>query len=104
MQVGEVDPVLLGHLLAGDAGGAQEALDGLLRRADAGAFALLAPVGLGRGQPLGHQRQAPWAGKRGQRLGQQPLGRQLLPRHPLQIPRRLRLHARRDLFAKEFKQ
>ena len=38
MQVGEVDAVSLGQLVPGQAGGAQETLDGLVRRAEAEAL------------------------------------------------------------------
>jgi hypothetical protein len=100
--MGEIEPLALDKLVAGQAGGTQEALDGLVGRADAGPLALLVAFRLGRGQPLGHQRQASGPREGRQRLRQQPLGGQLLARHPLEILRRLRLHARRDLFAKEF--
>src|SRR6185437_14749365 len=42
--------------------------------------------------------------ERRQRLRQQPLGRQALARHPLQVARGLRLHPRRDLFGGQFQQ
>ena len=102
MDLREIEPVTLDQLVARQAGGAQEALDGLVGRADAGTFAFLVPLGLGGGQPLGHQRQAPGPRERRQRFWQQPLGRQPLTRHPLEIPRRLRLHARGDLFGEQF--
>ncbi len=103
-QAGEPHPVPLDQLVAGQARRAQKAVDGRVRRAHAGAFALLMAVSLRRGQPLDHQGQAARACERGQGLGQEPGFRQAFARHPLQITRGLGLHTRRDFLGQQFEQ
>ena len=81
-----------------------EAGDGLLRRIDARALALLAQVGrLGR-HALHHQRQPPRRRVRPGLARREPLRLQPLGDQPPQILRRPRLHARRDLLGEQFQQ
>jgi hypothetical protein len=100
----EPDAVSLDQLLASDAGGAQEAFDRGLRRADAGALALLRPVGLGRGQALGAQRQPPRAGESLELLEPEVRRLQALDGHALEVARRAGLHPRGYLLGKELEQ
>ena len=85
-------------------GGAQEALDGIVRRADARALLLLLHVGLLDRQAVHREREAP-RGDEG--LGalveepgiDQPVGDELA-----QILGRARLHARGDFLGEQFEQ
>ena len=84
--------------------GFEESRDGVVRRADARTFLLLAHVGLAHRHAVHRERQPP---RRHERLGafvdkpgiDQPVGDELA-----QILRRPRLHARRDLFREKFEQ
>ncbi len=100
----EQHPVAFHEVAARKAGGAQEALDRLFGRVGLGALALLLAVGLGGRQAVGDQGQAARAGEGLDPLGQETGLGQALARHALQVARGLGLHARRDLFGKQFEQ
>ena len=83
----------------GKARALQEALHRLVRRADARAAPFLADIGARRRQAVDHQRQPPRRGE-GARLGErEPRRLQPFADQALEILRRARLHARRDLLA-----
>ena len=104
MQLREPDAVLLHKLIAGEAGGPQEAVHRSLRRPDPGALALFVTIALGRRQPLDHQGETARPRERPHRLRSEPLGSQSLARHPLQVAGRRSLHPGRDLLGEQFKQ
>ena len=106
----DIEFALLGVLLdfcvldALKAGALEEALDRALRRADARALALLAPMRLRLGQADDVQRQPPRRREALRALIGHVRVDQRVGDQPLQIVRRLALHARRDFFAEEFKE
>ncbi len=104
MDVGEPDAVLLHQLLAGQAGGTQEPFHRLVGGPDPGALAVLVPVALGRGQPLGHQGQAARAAEGLHGLRDQALAGQVFARQALEVARGLGLHARGNFFGEQFDQ
>ena len=82
----------------------QKTLDRRFRRADARALALLAQVGLGRGQAHDMQRQAPRRDEALRALVKQIALDQRAGDEALQILRRLPLHAGGDFFAEKFEE
>ena len=85
-------------------GGAQKTGDRLFGRADLGAFAFFLEIGRARRHALHGQRKT---ARRGESLGafvSEPGRDQPVGDHFLQVIGGARLHARRDLFGKEFKQ
>jgi hypothetical protein len=106
---GDIEVALLVGLHFGFAdrfepGGFEESGDGVVRRADARAFLLLAHVGLARRHAVHGKREPP---RRHERLGavideagiDQPVGHELA-----QILRRPRLHARGNFFGEKLEQ
>ena len=106
---GDVELALLGVLLdlripdSGEPGALEEPSDRALGRADARPLALLAPMRLQLGQADDMQRQ-PARRREALRalVGHVGLDERVGD-EPLQVVRRLALHARRDFFAEEFK-
>ena len=89
---------------AAEACALQKALDRRFRRADARALALLARVSLSGGQADDMQREAPRGDEALRALVEQIALDQRVGDEPLQILRRLPLHAGGDFFAEQFEQ
>ena len=83
---------------------AQEAFDGLLRRADLRAFPLFLHIGGLCRQPLDADRQAARTGQRGDLSKRDACLGQALFERRFQVGLGLGLHAGRDLFGKEFEE
>ncbi len=82
----------------------EKALDGGVRRADARALALLAQIGLRRGQAHDMQRKAPRRDEALRALIEQIALDQRVGDEALQVHRRLPLHAGGDFFGKKFEE
>ena len=106
----DVEFALLGVLLdfrlieRGEARTLQEALHGGVRGADAGALLLLAHVGLAARQAGDVQGETPWRRMGDRTLELQAALDQGAGDEPLQVSRRLPLHAGGDFFGKEFEE
>ena len=83
---------------------AQEAGDGLFRRADLGAFLLFAHIGRARVQPLNHGGEAARAGDGKGVFPAKARFFQLAREGRQKVSLSLRLHARGDFFGEEFDQ
>ena len=81
---------------------AQKSLDRFFRRVDARAFLFFASHRAACGQARHRQRQPARPGERLDAFEQQAAIRQRADHQPLQILRRLRLHARGDFFGEKF--
>ena len=96
-----LDPRVLDAL---EAGALQEALDGGVRSADAGALSLLAQIGLGGRQADDMEGQAPGGDEALRALVSEVALDQGIGDEPPEVLRRLPLHAGGDFFAEQFKQ
>ena len=86
------------------AGGFEKSLDGGVRRADAWAFALLAHIRRAGWQAINHHGQAARRGEAPSRVEAKPSLLQRIAEEAREIVSGARLHARRDLFAKQLEQ
>ena len=108
--VGDIEVTLFGICLdarlidRGEAGGLQEPIDRLLRRADAGATFVFLGVGRGGGKPADGQRQPARRHHGTCPLIEQASRNQAIGDRLLQILGGATLKARGDLFGKQFKQ
>ena len=108
--LGDVERALLGVGLdrrvldARQPGALEEALDRAVGRADARPLALLDPARLRLRQADDMQRQPPRRGERLRALVRQARVDQRVGHQPLQILRRLPLHAGGDFFAEQFEE
>src|SRR3974377_638818 len=86
------------------AGGFEKSLDRGVRRADAWTFALLAHIRRAGWQAINHHGQAAWRGEAPSCVEAKPSLLQRIAEEAREIVGSARLHARRDLFAKQLEQ